>query len=150
MAWGLANWFLGGEGPIFTTIVVCSARDPVRMETGKSGEPDAGQGFLHGCLSRTVQELKRTAARSTRARVAREKKARSGTVRQITGLKVGSNRGPERKKLFGRARRRAAAVLVGSAGLVLLAGCNADSFFDPSVLGYWENTPTTMPILDRI
>lgn len=29
-------------------------------------------------------------------------------------------------------------------------GCNVDSWFDPSVTGYWETTPTTIPILERI
>lgn len=41
-------------------------------------------------------------------------------------------------------------MLLALAGVGVLAGCNADSFLDPSVTGYWENTPTTMPILDRI
>lgn len=31
-----------------------------------------------------------------------------------------------------------------------LAGCNADSYMDPSVVGRWEYTPTVVPILDRI
>ena len=31
-----------------------------------------------------------------------------------------------------------------------LAGCNGDSFFNPSVTGYWEDTPVTIPILERI
>jgi polysaccharide export outer membrane protein len=31
-----------------------------------------------------------------------------------------------------------------------LVGCNVDSFFNPSVTGYWEHTPTTIPILERI
>lgn len=29
-------------------------------------------------------------------------------------------------------------------------GCEADSYMDPSVVGRWENTPSKMPILDRI
>jgi len=41
-----------------------------------------------------------------------------------------------------------------SCGLLLalagLGGCETDSFFDPSVVGRWENTPTVMPILDRL
>lgn len=31
-----------------------------------------------------------------------------------------------------------------------LAGCNAHSWFDQSVVGRWEVTPTTAPILDRL
>lgn len=31
-----------------------------------------------------------------------------------------------------------------------LAGCEVDSFIDPSVLGRWEKTPTVVPILDRV
>lgn len=29
-------------------------------------------------------------------------------------------------------------------------GCEVDSFFDQSVMGRWENTPTTVPILERL
>ena len=31
-----------------------------------------------------------------------------------------------------------------------LAGCNVDSFFDPSVTGSFSTTPTSIPILTRI
>jgi polysaccharide biosynthesis/export protein len=31
-----------------------------------------------------------------------------------------------------------------------LTGCGADSFFDPSTVGRWQATPTTMPIVDRL
>ena len=34
--------------------------------------------------------------------------------------------------------------------LLALAGCETDSFIDPSVVGRWERTPTTVPILERI
>lgn len=44
--------------------------------------------------------------------------------------------------------------LVASVGLAMslatLTGCEVDSWFDPSVIGRWEQTPTVMPILDRI
>ncbi len=43
--------------------------------------------------------------------------------------------------------------LVGLMGAALFAGpigCEADSWMDPSVVGRWEHTPVTMPILDRI
>lgn len=32
----------------------------------------------------------------------------------------------------------------------MLGGCEVDSFFDPSVVGRWENTPTIVPVLERI
>ncbi|MFG0326297.1 MAG: polysaccharide biosynthesis/export family protein [Phycisphaerales bacterium JB037] len=38
-------------------------------------------------------------------------------------------------------------LLAAAAGL---AGCNVDSYLDPSVVGRWEKTPTIVPILDRI
>ncbi len=38
----------------------------------------------------------------------------------------------------------------GLAAAATLAGCNADSYMDPSVVGRWEATPTVVPILDRI
>lgn len=31
-----------------------------------------------------------------------------------------------------------------------IAGCEVDSFIDPSVIGRWENTPTVVPIIERI
>jgi len=37
-----------------------------------------------------------------------------------------------------------------SAGCVVLSGCQTDSFLDPSIVGRWEETPTIVPILDRI
>ena len=36
------------------------------------------------------------------------------------------------------------------AGAAALGGCTVDSYMDPSVLGRWEATPTTVPILERI
>ncbi len=50
-------------------------------------------------------------------------------------------------------RARGGQVLSRIAWLVLAAGligCEADSFFDPSVVGRWEYTPTELPILDRL
>jgi protein involved in polysaccharide export with SLBB domain len=44
--------------------------------------------------------------------------------------------------------RAAAWVLVALSGLAV--GCDVNSFFDPSRTGYFIDTPTTMPILDRI
>ena len=48
----------------------------------------------------------------------------------------------------GRVRRLAAPMLL--LGATLLGGCNVHSWFDQSVVGRWEVTPTTAPILDRI
>ncbi|MCB9838279.1 MAG: polysaccharide biosynthesis/export family protein [Phycisphaeraceae bacterium] len=46
-------------------------------------------------------------------------------------------------------RAGAYALLAGSiAGA--MTGCSVDSWFDPSVVGRWEHTPTVVPILDRI
>jgi polysaccharide export outer membrane protein len=44
--------------------------------------------------------------------------------------------------------RRLLATLVVAGGP--LAGCDLDSFMNPSVTGYWQHTPTTIPILERI
>lgn len=48
----------------------------------------------------------------------------------------------------------AAGLALAASGLMLglgaLTGCEVDSYFDPSVTGYWEHTPTTVPILDRL
>ena len=50
-----------------------------------------------------------------------------------------------------RPRMRGFARVIGSlAALFALAGCEVDSYFDPSRTGYFENTPTTMPILSRL
>ena len=34
--------------------------------------------------------------------------------------------------------------------MLVIGGCEVDSYFNPSVTGYYEHTPTSMPILDRI
>ncbi len=47
-------------------------------------------------------------------------------------------------------RRRALATSAGIALAIGLGGCNADSFLDPSVMGRWEKTPTSVPVLERI
>lgn len=56
-----------------------------------------------------------------------------------------------------RAWRRHASVLLSTAGLAAvlgagLTGCTADldSYMDPSKVGRWEPTPTSVPVLDRI
>lgn len=35
-------------------------------------------------------------------------------------------------------------------GMLALGGCQMDSYLDPSVMGRWEYTPTTVPVLERI
>lgn len=60
-------------------------------------------------------------------------------------------RADESNRSFRRSRAAFAGVLLtGIAGLGGLAGCEADSFMDPSVIGRWERTPTTVPIIERL
>ncbi|MCC6680405.1 MAG: polysaccharide biosynthesis/export family protein [Phycisphaeraceae bacterium] len=40
--------------------------------------------------------------------------------------------------------------IMATAMLLLIGGCEMDSFMDPSVVGRWERTPVKMPILDRL
>lgn len=47
-------------------------------------------------------------------------------------------------------QRAGAAALLAGAGLAGLGGCETDSFLNPSVVGYWEHTPTVTPILTRL
>ncbi len=47
-------------------------------------------------------------------------------------------------------RARSLVLLAGSAGVLALGGCAADSFIDPSKVGRWEPTPTSVPILERL
>lgn len=47
-----------------------------------------------------------------------------------------------------RARRLGLWALLGLSAA--LAGCEMDSWFDPSVLGRWERTPVVLPILDHL
>ncbi|MBL8759718.1 MAG: polysaccharide biosynthesis/export family protein [Phycisphaerae bacterium] len=35
-------------------------------------------------------------------------------------------------------------------GSLLMTGCEVDSFLDPSTIGRWEKTPTSVPILERL
>lgn len=50
-----------------------------------------------------------------------------------------------------RERRVRAWMLAAACGCAaLLGGCEIDNFIDPSVIGRWEQTPTVVPILDRI
>ena len=46
--------------------------------------------------------------------------------------------------------RRIPAMLLALVAPIILAGCEVDSFINPSVTGYYEHTPTSMPILDRL
>ena len=46
---------------------------------------------------------------------------------------------------------RGAAIAVAlAAALLAMTGCETDSYMNPSVTGYYEHTPTTLPVLDRI
>ena len=45
---------------------------------------------------------------------------------------------------------RALQAFASAAALLVLAGCEVDSYFDPSRTGYFEHTPTTMPVLSRL
>ena len=45
---------------------------------------------------------------------------------------------------------RLSALLLAVVSVVLLGGCEVDSYFNPSVTGYYEHTPTSIAILDRI
>ncbi len=54
---------------------------------------------------------------------------------------------PVRCRTIARTGLTLAAILLGGA---LLGGCENDSFFDPSVNGRWETTPTTIPILEKL
>lgn len=40
--------------------------------------------------------------------------------------------------------------LIAAGGMIATVGCEVDSWMDPSVVGRWERTPTTVPILDRL
>lgn len=60
---------------------------------------------------------------------------------------------PTLNRLRQSSRVRLAAATLASCGLaspVLMTGCEHDAFMDPSVVGRWEQTPTIVPILDRI
>lgn len=45
---------------------------------------------------------------------------------------------------------RCSAALAAGVLLAVAAGCELDSYLDPSVVGRWEYTPTTTPILERL
>jgi len=66
---------------------------------------------------------------------------REHVVRQAHQIKRGMG---IRRMILGGA---AAAV---AASLLTVAGCEVNSFLDPSIVGSWENTPKTMPILSRL
>lgn len=59
-----------------------------------------------------------------------------------------SNSLKDRSKSFRGTARMGAWAL--AAVTTVIAGCETDSFFDPSVVGRWEHTPLQLPILDRI
>lgn len=49
---------------------------------------------------------------------------------------------------IGGARGVLSALLV--VGLAVIVGCENDSYMNPGVVGRWENTPTIVPVLDRL
>lgn len=58
----------------------------------------------------------------------------------------------KRLQTSGRVRALVISALAGAglASPAFMAGCENDAFMDPSVVGRWEQTPTIVPILDRI
>ena len=49
-----------------------------------------------------------------------------------------------------RVTRALATAALAAAAVTVLPGCETDSFLDPSVVGRWEYTPVTMPILSEL
>jgi polysaccharide biosynthesis/export protein len=68
---------------------------------------------------------------------------RTGTTGAGTGVSMGAGAGRGRKATY-------AAMLVSLLSVIVLVGCEVDSFLDPSVVGRWERTPVVLPILDRL
>lgn len=66
-------------------------------------------------------------------------------MRQLTGLNRSDRRGSACGSLCCVGF---AAALVAGAGA--MSGCELHSYMDPSVVGRWEHTPTTVPILRRL
>lgn len=60
-----------------------------------------------------------------------------------------NNSRPRGITLLRRGLGIASAIVLAAGGTCGLGGCQ-DSFLDPSVTGRWENTPTIVPVLDRI
>ncbi len=58
--------------------------------------------------------------------------------------------GPRTGARMSRLVRLAGLTAAGAGALVLLGGCEVDSYLDQSVIGRWEHTPTIVPILDRL
>lgn len=57
--------------------------------------------------------------------------------------------GAGRERVRGRMHRLGLACGLALSG-VMLGGCEVDSYLDPSVVGRWEMTPTTVPILNHL
>lgn len=57
---------------------------------------------------------------------------------------------PSESQVLLRLLARAAGTVAAGVLVAGLVGCEADSYLDPSVIGRWERTPTTVPILTRI
>ncbi|MEE2972409.1 MAG: polysaccharide biosynthesis/export family protein, partial [Planctomycetota bacterium] len=46
--------------------------------------------------------------------------------------------------------RTTCVTLLAVLSMLVVGGCEVDSYFNPSVTGYYEHTPTSMPILSRV
>lgn len=53
-------------------------------------------------------------------------------------------------RTMGSALRSITSLLFAALSILVVGGCEVDSFFNPGVTGYYEHTPTSMPILSRI
>ena len=67
-----------------------------------------------------------------------------------TGVRPQTTTTSNENRSSGSAMRTITALLLSIISTVFIGGCEVDSFFNPSVTGYYEHTPTSMPILDRI
>ena len=67
-----------------------------------------------------------------------------------TGVRPQNTTTSNENRSSGSAMRTITALLLSIVSTVFIGGCEVDSFFNPSVTGYYEHTPTSMPILDRI
>jgi len=70
---------------------------------------------------------------------------RAAAIREDQEMMVNSTANQRRARIAGIVSATALVLAVGP-----LTGCEVDSFFDPSRTGYFEPTPTTIEVLDRI
>jgi hypothetical protein len=67
-----------------------------------------------------------------------------------TGVRPQIKTTSHQNRSSGSAMRTITTLFLSLISVVMIGGCEVDSFFNPSVTGYYERTPTSMPILDRI